>query len=217
MKAKRQKQKNIKEGKDISLDFHSLKKEQNLVFTRRDSSTTLTSQVTTQSQFKKKRGSKMPVLKRKKFKIGERNRINDLIKAVEGGKDPQAFNEFVNVLKQKRYSLNEDYENMSNLSGPIGSLPYMIYKGIIPDSSSQIKELIDEDDSSEYMNSSVGIKDHDEKPKPMNLTGFDNPYLNVKTRDSRSNSKIRRVNKIIRKRKFTDDSSTNSQIASGTR
>ena len=37
---------------DISLDFHSLKKEQSLVFSRRGSHTSITSQVTSKSQFK---------------------------------------------------------------------------------------------------------------------------------------------------------------------
>lgn len=37
---------------DISLNFHSLKKEQSLMFTRRGSHTSITSQVTSQSQFK---------------------------------------------------------------------------------------------------------------------------------------------------------------------
>lgn len=42
---------------DISLDFHSLKKKQNLVFKRRGSNVSITSQVTSQSHFKEKQKS----------------------------------------------------------------------------------------------------------------------------------------------------------------
>lgn len=46
-----QQNKDDRDAKDISLDFHSLKKKQNLIFNRRGSNVSITSQVTSQSRF----------------------------------------------------------------------------------------------------------------------------------------------------------------------
>jgi hypothetical protein len=59
---------------DISLDFHSLKKKQNLKFARRGSNTSVTTQVTSKSQFKNS-GSKglMKLIKERVLTDKEKN------------------------------------------------------------------------------------------------------------------------------------------------
>lgn len=60
--------------KDISLDFHSLKKKQNLQFVRRGSNTSITSQVTSKSQFTR-RGSNafLKLIKEDNMSVKQRN------------------------------------------------------------------------------------------------------------------------------------------------
>ncbi|CAI2361914.1 unnamed protein product [Moneuplotes crassus] len=186
---------NKKERKDISLDFHSLKREQNLVFSRRESNTTLASKVTTKSKF----GKCAPVVKvintNKKKSQEKVGKITNLLKHVS------------KLFKRRKFSINDDFGNRSQFSGSVG---------YIPDNSSQIRELINEDISSDCSGNTVALGQRINDNNHIDLTGFENPYINLKTRNARSNSRMK-IRQIKNRRKYTDDDSKTSNYATASR